>query len=168
MKKVKNKVNKELWIVLSRNNIRDILNGFYDDIKKVKNWLKELNDNIKEKNGYEVTDDHYIFYLKKENEYWNKILKLYPISIKVVDNIFKDYSKYWNNMTREQILQKYNIKLHLLNALKSRLRLYKNSHVLSPITLWRLNEKEREEIIKSVIKVLKINIKVVLQNIMKE
>lgn len=150
MKKVKNKVNKELWIVLSRNDIRDILNGLYDDIKKVKNWLKELNDDIKKKIGYEVTDDYYIFYLKKEDEYWNKILKPYPITIEVVDNIFRDYSKYWNNLSSEQILQKYEIKPELWYALKNRLRLYKDSHVLSPITLWRLNEEEREETIKSV------------------
>ena len=42
MKKVKNKVNKELWIVLSRNDIRDILNGLYDDIKKSKKLIKRI------------------------------------------------------------------------------------------------------------------------------
>ena len=43
---------------------------------------------------YDVSDEHYIFYITKEDNFGNKVTKPYPINIETVDAIFKDYSRY--------------------------------------------------------------------------
>ena len=154
MRKTRDKL-KNLYN-LTFHNVRDIINWEFDrqkrKIQKQKEELEKLNNEIpEEKKKYEVSDEHYIFYITKEDEYWNKKTKPYPISIETVDNIFKDFSKHWNNLTSQQILNKYKIKPELWHALKNRLRLYKDSNVLSPITLQRLNSEEAEKKIEETI-----------------
>ena len=153
MRKTRDKL-KNLYN-LTFHNVRDIINWEFDrqkrKIQKQKEELEKLNNEIQEKKQYDVSDEHYIFYITKEDEYWNKTTKPYPISIKIVDNIFKDFSKHWNNLTSQAILNKYSLKPELWHTLKSRLRLYKDSNVVSPITLQRLNPEEADKKIEDVI-----------------
>ena len=162
--KEKHKLNKSLRVIrqelsnvydLTLHNIRDIINWelekYQKKINKQKKELEDLNKEIKEEKRYEVSDEHYIFYLINYDEYWNKTTKLYPINIETVDNIFKDYSKHWNNLTSQAILNKYQLKPELWHMLKNRLRLYKDSNVISPITLQRLTPEEADKKIEDVI-----------------
>lgn len=141
-------VNKKLWIALNYHNVRNVYNWIIDDIKEIKNTLSDLNETIEEHKHYEVTDDHYIFYSKRPNQETGEMEKvMFPIEIKVVDQIFKDFSKHWNNLSGEEILQKYEIKPELFQMIKSRLRLYKASDVISPATLDRLSPEEQQQYI---------------------
>ena len=141
---------------LTFHNIRDIisweLEKYQDKKEKHKEELKKLNDEIQEeKKKYDVSDKHYIFYITKEDNFGNKVTKPYPISIETVDNIFKDFSKHWNNLTGQAILNKYGLKPELWHTLKGRLWLYKDSNVVSPITLQRLSPEEADKKIENVI-----------------
>ncbi len=136
---------------LTYHNVRDILNALKSDTSVVSSNLQALNDDIKEDLHYEVTDDHYIFYAKRPNSRGDEEKLKYPIEIKVVDAIFKDYSKHGNNLSGEEILQKYEIKPELFNIIKSRLRLFKSSHVVSPATLDRSSDEELQAILDGTI-----------------
>ena len=140
-------VQKDLDIVLTFHNVRDIINALKNKTVDVQSNLHALNEDIEEDCHYELTEDYYIFYVKKTNLAWVVEKIKYPIEIKTVDSIFKDYSKHWNNLTWDEILQKYEIKPELFNILKSRLRLYKTSHVISPATLDRCSDEELQTII---------------------
>ena len=139
-------VQKELWeaLWLTFHNIRDIVAGINQEITEQKNDIQQLNEAIKSQKTYEVTDDHYIFYLSEEDNYWNKTTKPYPIAISTVDAIFRAYSKHWENKTGEQVLQEFKIKPEVWNVIKRRLRLYKDSHILSPVSLERFEWREEE------------------------
>ena len=136
------KTHKALADLLTFHNVREIVNELGLNVEKQKTKLQELNDDIKSIPAYEVTEDHYIFYKSDTNEYWERERKAYPIAISTVDEIFKAYSKHWQNKTWEQILQEFKIKPELWNMLKNRLRLYKDSHVLSPVSLERFEWDE--------------------------
>lgn len=142
IRKTRDLVNSLLSTDLDYHNVRWIVSELEIKIDDVKNNLSDLNEAIEESQKYEVTDDHYIFYTKVKNDLWEIETKKYPIEIKVVDDIFKDYSKHWHNLSWEEILQKYEIKPEVFNLIKSRLRLYKASHVLSPATIERCTEEE--------------------------
>ena len=139
-------VQRELWEALNLNfhNIRYIVNELIGDIKKQKDELKDLNNAVKKQKTYEVIDDYYIFYLNEKDEFWNKETKPYPIPISTVDAMFKAYSKHWENKTSEQVLQEFKIKPEVWHVLKSRLRLFKDSHILSPVSLERFEWREEE------------------------
>ena len=147
-------VQRELWeaLWLTFHNVRDIVNALEWTIDKQKSELEDIKMDIKP--AYEVGDDHYIFYLTEEDNYWNKTTKAHPIEIKTVDEIFKAYSKHWENKTGEQILQEFKIKPEVWNIIKRRLRLYKDSHILSPVSLERFEwrEEEMEEFIEWAVK----------------
>lgn len=143
IRKIKDKVNNDMWTTLNFHHVRWIINALQDEVESIKDNLKDLSDSVEEDQPYEVTEDHYIFHQKRKNaESWEIEINKFPILISTVDAIFKDYSKHWNNLSWEEILQKYNIKIELFNIIKNRLRLFKASHVVSPVTLDRCNEDE--------------------------
>lgn len=142
IRKTQNKVNELLNINLTFHNVRDNVQILEDKIDWLKDWLDELNSILEENNKFEVTDDYYIFYQNRINPNWEKEKIKYPIAINTVDAIFKDYSKHGNNLTWDEILQKYEIKPELFFILKNRLRLFKTSHVISPATMERLSDTE--------------------------
>lgn len=113
--------------------------------------LQELDNSMTEKKLYEISEWYYIFYKTQTDIDWSRKAIPYPIKVEDVDNIFKDFSKHWGNLTGEQIIQKYSLKPETRNLLKSRLRLYKDSNIVSPYTLenvdnveeyleWKINE----------------------------
>jgi len=139
--------NKEFNDVLTFHNVRTIVK---DLLHKNKD-LKELNDSVKEQMTYETTDKEYIFYKSEQDDNGERIKKGYKISIDVVDSIFKDYAKHWNNLSQDEIIKKYSLKPEVWNLIKSRLRLYKTSHTISPATLAKCSDKELDEHIEEAI-----------------
>lgn len=108
--------------------------------KKLLSSLDETQENIElakesEKNILEITDDYYIFYIQEEDIYGNKKTVSKPIKISTVDEIFKHYSKHGYNHSSERILQDFKLDNQLWYTIKRRLRLFKDSHVVSPATL---------------------------------
>jgi len=152
IRNTRDKVSEILDIKLTYHNVRNNIWDLIEEVSWLKNELDELNEDIKEnKKLYEVDDTHYKFILKVSDSKWNINDKEYNIEISTIDNIFKDFSKYWNNLSSEDILQKYKLKPEVFNMIKSRLRLYKSSHILSPITLERAKDWELDEYIQEAI-----------------
>jgi len=142
----KDKVNEVLNINLTDYNVKCIINWLYSDIEKSKEKLNEvlseINDEIEEKKHYEVSEHEEELYYILEHKWLDKIFK---IKIELVDQIFKDYSKHWNNLSWEDILRKYKLKPEVWSLIKNKLRLYKASDVISPYTAENLSEEELEE-----------------------
>ena len=139
--------NEKYNEILTFHNVRDIINWLINKVDE----LQQLNHDIKSKSHYETTENEYIFYKKEKDNYWEDLYKWYKILISTVDDIFKDYSKHWNNLSQDEIIQKYSLKPEVWNMIKSRLRLFKTSHTLSPISLDRSTDEELEEHIEEAI-----------------
>jgi uncharacterized protein YpuA (DUF1002 family) len=60
-------VKKDLNIILTYHNVRDIINALKDHTGQVQDNLHELNDAIEQDIRYELTEDYYIFYAKRPN-----------------------------------------------------------------------------------------------------
>ena len=130
---------------LTFNNIRDIVNELKDWIDKQRNEVSDLTKNFKDQEPYEVDWDDYIIYIKETNDYWESVAVPHKIKISTVDAIFKAYSKHWENKSGQQIIQEFGIEnIRLWHVLKSRLELYKDSHILSPASLERFEWREEE------------------------
>lgn len=97
--------------------------------EKEDGWLMEiaLADNTPKK--YDVSERHYIFY-KWETPY--KVL------ISTVRAIFESYSKYWQNLSGEEIRQKFKLPAGIFELIKNATWLYKSSLVDDPVTIERL------------------------------
>lgn len=106
-------------------------------IKNIKQKIKEVNDSIDEKKPYEVIEGHYIFH-RKDNA-------PFKFSIQEIDAMFLDFSAKWNNLTGEEMIQKYELKPEAWQCIKNRLRLYKASNVISPYTAENTPESELDE-----------------------
>ena len=75
---------------------------------------------------------------------------MYKIPVTTVDKIFNDYSRHWANMSGQAIMTKYKLKVKARQLIKSNIWLYKDSHILSPLSLdiaeseWKVDEIVRE------------------------
>ena len=146
--KITDKFHALVWNTFNFHDVKFIIDGLKKDTGKIREQLRELDETMESTSPYEVTEDHYIFSQKRPNQdIWEIEINKFPILISTVDAIFKDYSKHWNNLSWEEILQKYNIKIELFNIIKNRLRLFKSSHVVSPVTLDRASDEELQGII---------------------
>jgi len=159
--KVPNEINEKIvelrkdWLVI-RNIQASILEQFN---RKVSFWyiqkickqfketwwaidtaLEELNNAIEERPPYEISNGNYIF-IKDE--------VIYPVLIETIDNIFKDYSKHWANMNWQEIMSKYKLKPEVWSLIKSRLKLYKTSNIISPYSLEHMSKEGSDEYIES-------------------
>ena len=144
IRQTRDKVNDILWISLTYHNVRDIINGLNNEIDETLQVLQDLNNEITNNNHYEIIENDYIL----THKWLNKVFK---ISIKLVDEIFKDYSKHWNNLSWECILRKYKIKPEVWNLIKNKLRLYKDSDVISPYTAESLQPEQLDQVIETAI-----------------
>lgn len=117
-----------------------------EKIKVDMSWLEELNNNTNTNETYQIDDTQQYYLLEHK-----KLNKIFKIDIKIVDWIFKDFSKHWNNLSGEDILQKYKLKPEVFSLIKNKLRLYKSSHVVSPYTLENSTEEKEKEIIEEAI-----------------
>lgn len=91
-----------------------------------------VNAAIEDKPKYEVSWDRYLV--------WP-----FSFSIDEIDGIFADYSIYGNNLSQQQIMNKYKFKPEAWDAIKRAFRLNKYSHVVSPFTADNLPEDELDE-----------------------
>ena len=102
-------------------------------------WLKEIADSDNEPERYDVSERHYIFY---------KWEKPYKVLISTVRAIFESYSKHWQNLSWEEIRQKFKLPAGIFELIKSATGLYKSSHIDDPVTLSRLSEDWLEEYVE--------------------
>jgi hypothetical protein len=65
--------------------------------------------------------------------------------------MFKDYSRKGNNLSGEAMRQKYKLKPQAWDTIKRRLKLQKDSHVISPYTLENSTEEEEDILIEEAI-----------------
>lgn len=72
---------------------------------------------------------------------------IFTIPVVEIDAMFKDYSEYGNNLTTEEMRQKYKLKPQAFDTIKRKLQLYKKSHIISPYTLENTSKEEEEELI---------------------
>lgn len=133
---VSNQLLEETGISVTPRTIQNFI--------KKNSWLKDLDTSVESKKTYDVKNWYYIFYKHEKDEYWDIEQVPYPVAVEMVDNIFKDYSKHWTDLSWEQIIQKYNLKAETRNLIKWRLRLYKDSNVVSPYTLENLSEEDMD------------------------
>jgi len=132
-------INKKTGVSLG--TISKIRNEWDDD------WLWKLNEVTDTVKTYNIDWWYYVFETK--DNYWED--ETVKVLIQTIDNIFKDYSKHWNNLSWEEIIQKYKLKPEVFTLLKNRLRLYKSSHVISPHTLDNMEEWELEWFIENIV-----------------
>lgn len=126
---VKEKFNE----VIDRNNIYDICQR----IGRIRAKIKEINESVNEFVPYEVVDGHYIFNRKDGAPF--------KFSVDEIDQMFLDFSKKGNDLSGEQMLAKYQLKPEAWHMIKNRLRLYKDSNVISPYTAENTPEAELDD-----------------------
>lgn len=107
-------------------------------LEKEDGWLQEIADSDNEPKKYDVSERHYIFYK------WDKP---YKVLISTVRAIYESYSKHWQNLSWEEIRQKFRLPAGIFELIKSATWLYKSSHIDDPVTLSRLSEDWLDEYI---------------------
>lgn len=68
------------------------------------------------------------------------------IPVKVIDDIFCDYSKHGYNLSGDEVIAKYDLKPHEWLAIKNSLNLYKTSDIVSPYTKENTPQDELEDL----------------------
>lgn len=134
-------IRKEIDI--PRDKLIDILR----DIDKENDSFKELNQFITGKERYKTTSTHYIFYKTLKDKYGVKEKKEFEIKKEVIDKIFKDFSKHWNDLSWEDVRKKYNMTPAAFELIKSATWLYKGSNVISDGTLKTLSDDKLTDLI---------------------
>ena len=72
------------------------------------------------------------------------------MSVQDADELFADFSRHGGNLSGQAIRQKYGMSAKAWNHIKSKLELYKDSHVFSPHTAETLSEDELDERVEEV------------------
>ena len=125
--------------ILTRHDIYHVL----QDLKNLQDTLSGINGEAKEeKKKYEVKDGWYFFYGKYAT---------YKLTVDQVDALFRDYSKYGANLSGEEICRKYMLKPEAFQLIKSSLRLFKASHVISPHTAEVSTDEELDDKVEEAI-----------------
>lgn len=126
------------WIMVKKNDLRELrqeLLQLMASSSSSKSVIQQLNEEIEEEKKYEVCWWVYQFQRKEMQASWEYEVKTYSIPISEVDEIFKAYSKYWENLTQKKVEIKFKISKAVWSLLKSRLDLTKDSLPVSPFTL---------------------------------
>lgn len=139
------KLSRELGETLKAEDVKEIIEKARELVKWTKEKLKEMNDWIKDTPKYEIINDEYVIYTNVNSPEW-KVKQVYRLPVELVDNIFNDYSRYWGNMSWQAIMSKYDLKPKVWNLIKSNIWLYKDSNILSPLSMdnaskeWKVEE----------------------------
>ena len=104
----------------------------------MKEAIAKLNEAVSEDKLYDVKDGNYEFVQDK---------LLYKIPVEEIDAMFYDFSKHGGNMSGEAMLAKYQLKPNVFHMIKNRLRLYKDSNVISPYTAENTSDDVLDEIV---------------------
>lgn len=96
-----------------RKSVKNLADKIGRDIKVGKSRLEEkiaeINEATQEKKRYEVKDGNYHIPTKKGT---------FVIPCEDADRIFLDYSEKGNDLSQEEIIQKYRLKATAWNAIK--------------------------------------------------
>lgn len=106
--------------------------------RKLREAIDELNEAVSEEKLYEVVNNNYHFIQDD---------LLYKIPVEEIDEMFYDFSKHGDNLSGEAMLAKYKLKPNVWHMIKNRLRLYKDSNVISPYTAENTPEEELDTIV---------------------
>ena len=136
---IQSRLVEELDFKVSFGYIQKICKQIKDTSTTIDKWLNELNKIVDDDKFYEVQNDYYIFYKDKEK---------FPVAVTTIDNIFKDYSKFGGNMTWDEVMSKYKLKSEVWSLIKSRLKLYKTSNIVSPYTLENMTDEQADKYIE--------------------
>ena len=142
---VARKIKRELDYILDKEDVKNIWNNIKSMVADQKSVLEEINDAIDEKPKYDFEDNHYILYAKDKVK---GVTEQFKIPVEVVDQIFNDFSRYGANMSGQAVMNKYSLKPKVWNLIKSHIGLYKDSHILSPMSMDKATEEGNiEEVI---------------------
>lgn len=129
----KEEINDLLSRGLSRNQVSQRISekygfnyhGVYSFIKS-KYTKDDLEVYVEKKEPYKVVDNKY---------YWKSNNGVIHMSVDFIDDLFFQYSKHGLNKDQQRIVIDNEIDWWEWHAIKSRLNLYKNSHIFSPHTV---------------------------------
>lgn len=138
--RIADKVNKELSCSLDAEDVKEIIQKTKELLKSGKVELQELNDAIQDDKKYDFIDNNYIIYTQVNSKEW-KVKQKYTLPVELVDGIFNDFSKHWANLSGEAICKKYNLKPKVWQLIKSNIWLYKDSHILSPMSMDKADQE---------------------------
>lgn len=127
-------ISKELSYDLDAEDVKEIWLKAKELLDTKSQELEEINNAIQDKKKYEVIDGNYIITVTKNTKAW-EAKQVFKIPVETVDNIFNDYSKHGRNMSWQAIMTKYKLKPKAWSAIKSQIWLYKDSHILSPMSM---------------------------------
>ena len=142
------KVKENFNVIIDERSVRYILQRIRESLDQVGETLEKAIEsaNEGEEKPYEM--------LEKDGKLCYKLdagKSIFIIPVEDIDKMFKDYSAKGNNLSGEKMRQKYGLKPHAWQAIKSKLSLVKDSHVISPYTLENLSEAESDDIIEKAI-----------------
>jgi hypothetical protein len=127
---------------LSQSRLSSIFSALHNN--SLENAIEAVNKEAEEE--YQVWEHewklHYIFHTEHG---------VFRIPVKQIDGMFKDYSRKGNNLSGEAMRQKYKLKPQAWDTIKRRLKLQKDSHVISPYTLENSTEEEEDILIEEAI-----------------
>ncbi len=136
---LRSEVKEKFWsIIVSGEALRKLVSR----IRELQGKVKELNDSIPTKERYTVVDGSYHIQTK------HGVIR---ITVEQADEMFTAYTKHWENLSWEAMLERFQMKPEAFQAIKSALRLYKDSHVVSPHSIQDKPEEEVEQIIEDAI-----------------
>lgn len=147
-KQIREVIRQKYDIVMAQSTFSDVVNRIERKINSIGENLKDAIDSYNEwkKPEYEVIEHEWeLHYILESKNYHFRI----PVS--EIDAMFKDFSAKGNNLSGEQMRQKYKLKPQAWEAIKRRLSLYKTSHVVSPYTLENLSEEEESALVEKAI-----------------
>jgi hypothetical protein len=131
--------NKEISVLLEQN-LGEILSA--DSVRHRANRMglfqEVVSEGATDTPKYNIVGKYYLFKFREST---------YKILVSDIDKLFADYSSYGADMSGTEVMDKYGLTEAQWSAIKSRLNLYKKSHVLSPHTLDNSNPEQEAEAI---------------------
>lgn len=155
---IQDRVKEKFGIIIKAQDITYVLQlcksqakDNQEDLQEVKNTIDRLNDLFAD-DIPETKDVKWETYVilrikRKEPTTWEEFIEPISISLNVIDEIYKDYTQHGNNLTGQQICDKYWLTGKAWNAIKGQLNLNKQCNIVSDITLNWLSDDEIEETI---------------------
>lgn len=108
-------------------------------ISEYRSGEDEIESNLEADEKYFVKED--IYYINHPNG-------VVKVPVKIIDKMFRDYSKYGYNLTGDEVIAKYDLKPHEWIAIKNALHLYKTSDIVSPHTKEVTPKEELESLVE--------------------
>lgn len=137
-RKASEKISKDISLRYNEQVAPETIRKMMRKVDVFKEKIEKANESVEEKEKpYEFDGETYTF---------DGPTGVFSMTKEEVDMLFLDYSEYGNNLSQEEMLQKYNLKIEVWNFLKRVLRLVKKSHVCSHLTIDGATEEQLEEI----------------------